>query len=179
MSLGKGFEGDLLSFCGQILEASQTENVLGIQIDNNLKFENHIKSLCSKASQKLQALQRFSNLLDTQKKNLLFSSIIKSHFSYCQLVWMFCSRRSNYPVNNVHERAFRIVSDDHNSFYPELLMTKKEHTIHQQNINVFIKESYQFENDLFPPLIDDMFEVRKINYNLRHFHKFSNTKKTH
>ena len=178
MSLGKDSEGDLLRLCGEALEVSQIETVLGIQIDNKLNFENHIKSLCSKASQKLGALQRFSNLLDAQKKNLLFNSIIKSQFSYCPLVWMFCSRRSNSLVNNVHERALRIVSDDHNSSYSELLMTKKEHTIHQQNINVLMKEIYKFENNLSPPLIDDMFQVRKINYNLRHFQKFANTKKT-
>ena len=52
MNLGKDFEGDLLRFCEELLEASQIETVLGIQIDNKLNFENHIKSLCSKAFQK-------------------------------------------------------------------------------------------------------------------------------
>ena len=53
----------------RLFEAGQIETVLRIQIDNKLNFENHIKSLCSKASQKLGALQRFSNLLDAQKKS--------------------------------------------------------------------------------------------------------------
>ena len=117
-------------------------------------------------------------MLDTQKKNLLYNSIIKSQFSYCPVVWMFCSGRSNSLVNNVHERALRIVHDDHNNSYSELLKTKNERTIHQQNINVLMKEIYEFENDLSPSLIDDMFQVRKINYDLRHFQKIANTKKT-
>ena len=54
---------------------------------------------------------------------------------------------------------------------------KNERTIHQQNINVLMKEIYKFENDLSAPLIDDIFQVRKINYDLRHFQKFPNTKK--
>ena len=41
----------------------------------------------------------------------------------------------------------------------------------QQNINVFMKEIYRFENDLSLPLIDDMFQVRQIDYNLRDFQK--------
>ena len=90
---------------------------------------------------------------------------------------MFCSRRSNSLVNNAHERALRIVHDDHNSSYSELLKTKNERTIHQQNINVLMKEIYKFENDLSPPLIDDMFQVRKINYGLRNFQKIANTKR--
>ena len=45
------------------------------------------------------------------------------------------------------------------------MMNMKEHTIHQQNINVLMKEIYKFENNLSPPLIDDMFHICKINYN--------------
>ena len=89
MCLGKDSIGDLLRFCVGILEAREFVSILGIQIDNKLNFENHIKSLYSKASQKLDTLQIFSNLLDAQKKNLLFSFIIKLHFSYCPLVWTF------------------------------------------------------------------------------------------
>ena len=82
MCLGKDSASDLLRFCGEDLVASELETVLGIQTDSKLNLENHIKSLCNKASQKLGALQR---MLDTQKKNLLFRSIIKSQFSYCPL----------------------------------------------------------------------------------------------
>ena len=36
---------DLLRFCGEALVARKLETVLGIQIDNKLNFENHIKPL--------------------------------------------------------------------------------------------------------------------------------------
>ena len=72
MCLGKDPVSDLPRFCGEDLEASELETVLGIQIDNKLNFEKDVKPLCSQAFQKLGALQRISNLLDTQKKNLLF-----------------------------------------------------------------------------------------------------------
>ena len=49
-------------------------------------------------------------------------------------------------------------------------MIKNERTIHQQNINVRMKEIFKFENNLSPPLTD-MFQVRKINYKLKHFPK--------
>ena len=74
MSLGKDSKSDLLRCFGEVLEASELETVLRIQIDIKLNFENYIKSLCSKASQKLGELQKFSNLLDAQKK--IFYSIL-------------------------------------------------------------------------------------------------------
>lgn len=55
----------------------ESDTILGIEIDNKLNFEKHIKSLCRKASQKLGAIQRISNLLETQNKNLLFNTVIK------------------------------------------------------------------------------------------------------
>ena len=96
-------------------------------------------------------------MLDAQKKSLLFNSTIKSQFSYCRLVWMFYSRISNVLVKDVHETALRIVYDDHNSSYFDFLMTKNERTIHQQNVNVLIKDICKFENNLPPLLTDDMF----------------------
>ena len=39
----------------------------------------------------------------------------KYQFIYCPLFWMFCLRRSSSLVNNAHERALRIVYDDHNT----------------------------------------------------------------
>ena len=41
---------NLLRFYGEVLEASELETLFGMQIGNKLNFENHIKSLCSKAS---------------------------------------------------------------------------------------------------------------------------------
>ena len=67
---------------------------------------------------------------------------------------MFCSiEQFNSLENNVYERALRIVYDDHNNSYSELLITKNERTIYQQNINVLMKEIDKFENNLSPLLI--------------------------
>ena len=76
---------------------------------------------------------------------------------------MFCSRRSSSLVNNVHERALRIVYDDRNSSYSALVITKNEPTIHQQNINVLMKDICKFENDQSPPFNEDTFQVQKTN----------------
>ena len=100
----------MLRFCGADLEGSELETLLRMQIDNKLNFERLIKSLCGKASPKIGASQKNLNLLDRQKK--MFNSIIKSQISYCSLIWMLSSRRSNSLVKNVHEKALRIVYDD-------------------------------------------------------------------
>ena len=113
MCLRKDAVSDLLQLSKEEVKESEPETVLGIEIYNKLTFESHIKTLRSKASQKLGALQRISNLLGTQKKTLLFNIITKSQSSCCPLVWMFCSRRSNSLINNVHEGPLRVNHDNH------------------------------------------------------------------
>ena len=57
---------------------------------------------------------------------------------------MFCSRRSNDLVNNIHERALRAIFDDDTSNFTQLLEKKRESTIHQRNIQALMKEIYKF-----------------------------------
>ena len=44
-----------------IIRNSSEEKLLGIKIDTKLSFENHISSLCKKASQKLHAIAKIVN----------------------------------------------------------------------------------------------------------------------
>ena len=53
MCLGKDYVNDSLSFFEEVLGATELETVLGIQIDNKLNFENHIKFLCGKTFTKI------------------------------------------------------------------------------------------------------------------------------
>ena len=61
-------------------------------MNNELKFDPHIRIMCKKkTAQKLGVLNRISSLLDPEKKTLVFNAVMKPHFSYCPLIWMFSS----------------------------------------------------------------------------------------
>ena len=83
------------------LRNSNKEEILGIIIDRKLTFHQHIKSICRKAGQKLSALIRLSPCLDTKKRRIMSTSMIKSQFNYCPLVWIFCQRRPDSLINNI------------------------------------------------------------------------------
>ena len=71
--------------------------------------------MSKKAAQKLGALNRISSLLDPENKNLVFNAVIKSHCSYCPLIWVFSSQRSNNMIYRIHERFLRTVYNDTSS----------------------------------------------------------------
>ena len=155
------------------------EKLLGILTDRDLNFGKHVKSLCRKAGQKLNALARINNYLTHDQKHLLLNSIIKSQFSYCWLIWMFCSRSLNNLINRIHKRALRLIHNDYVSTFQEILEMTKEKIIHQNNLECPAKEIYKFLNCLLPPIINGAFMIRNNNYNLRNFHcRYSTNKRT-
>ena len=66
---------------------SREEKLLVIKIDIKLSFENHVSSLCKKASQKLHALARVVNFVDLAKRKNLMKAFITTQFNYCPLIW--------------------------------------------------------------------------------------------
>ena len=180
MCLGSNVDGtEEFNSLSYKISNSKEEKMLGIVIDRNLKFENHIDSICRKASQKLSALNRISPYLDINKRKIIYNSMIKSQFSYCPLVWMFCSRKSNNKINQIHERALRLSFNDNHSDFNSLLENNNETTIHYRNIQILVTEIYKVMNGIAPPIMDSLFRVREVDYNLRNIRTLeSSTKKT-
>ena len=70
MCLGKRLDdNEMFNFNNLTIKNSKEVEILGIKIDNNLNFNNHIKSICWKAGQKLSALLRISSNLNMRQKN--------------------------------------------------------------------------------------------------------------
>ena len=84
----------------KLIWESAQQKLLGVIIDKNLTFNKYLSSLCKKVSQKVTALARISKFLPFHKRKLLFNTFIQSQFSYCPLVWMFCSRTMNNKIKS-------------------------------------------------------------------------------
>ena len=83
----KNTGSDIFEFENVCLENSKEEVILGITIDNKITFDSHIKSICRKAGQKLSALSRISPYLETDKKELLFKSMVKHNLIIALKLW--------------------------------------------------------------------------------------------
>ena len=169
MRIGKNVsDSDLLNLKDLNLKNCKEVEVLGITIDRNLNFKGHIKKLCRILGQKLSTLLRISSHINTEKKSLLYKSMIKSQFFYCPLVWMFCFRQSNNLINKVHERALKLIYQDISNF--EVLLEKQhDFSIHQRNLQVLMTEIYKIVNGIAPPIMNSLFTFCLNQHNLRNF----------
>ena len=141
-----------------ILETEE-ERLLGILIDKDLKFDGHISNICKKVGNKISILAKLARYLESSKKCLLLKIFIESQFSYCPLIWMFCSRKMNRRINFLHERALRIAYNDRDSTFEELLRKNNTMKIHHKNIQKVAIEMYKVHRKLCPDFVSDLFSI--------------------
>ena len=79
-----------------------------------------------------------------------------------------CASVSFAPkINKLHERALRLVYDNRQSTFEELLNIDKSVTIHHRNLQVLATELYKVHHGLAPELMNNIFKKRNVTYNFR------------
>ena len=102
-----------------IVWESNDIKLLGITLNNKLKFDKHVSNICPKANRKLSTLTRVVKFLPFKK------SFYESEFKYCLLLQIFHGRQINDKINKLHERALRIVYNDTFTSFEEFLVKDK------------------------------------------------------
>ena len=83
------------------IESTDSVELLGVVIDNNLNFTDHVSRLCRISNQRLHALARISKYSNDDKLIIIMITFVQSQFNYCPLVWMFHSRTLNNKINKL------------------------------------------------------------------------------
>ena len=170
--ISKHYKDVLINVGEEVIECSSSVKLLGITIDNKLSFDEHVTKLCKKASQKIHALARISNLMSQDKLRVIMKAFIESQFGYCPLIWMFHSRTLNNRINRLHERALRLVYKNPRLSFDELLRKDNSFCIHDRNLQILATEMYKTKNNLSPTQMKHVFPDRAIPYNLRNVNPF-------
>ena len=139
------------------LENEKCVKLLGVKIDQNLDFKEHITTLLREGNNKLHALMRIRKYMSQDKLKLIMKTFIESQFNYCPLVWMCHSRGLNKRINKLQERALRIVYTNKNLTFEQLLEKDQSFTIHERNLQKLATEIYKVKHYLCPKPFQELF----------------------
>lgn len=142
-------------------------NLLGVNIDFMLNFNNHISDICKKASRQLAVLKRIGKFLTKEGKTNIFNSFIISNFNYCPIVWHFCSQASSNKMEKIQERALRFINDDFESSLQDLLLANNRNFLHIGRIKVIATEVFKILNNISPSYVQDLVSLKISNYHFR------------
>ena len=80
-------------------------------------------------------------------------------------------------IKKIHERALRLILNDHTSDFDTLLQNNNDTCNPHRNIQSLMGEIYKIKNILNPTIMNFMFERRNNMKNLRNIQEFATKRK--
>ena len=97
----------------------------------------------------------------------IVNAFFSSQFVYCPLVWGFHNRTLNNRINQVQERALRLVHDENSSCFYELFQKDNSFTNHYRNIQKLALELHRVKHCIAPKIMCELFNEAYVLYNPR------------
>ena len=125
------------------LKVNEVEKDLGVYIDMNLSFDEHIKVKVKKANSLMGMIRRTFDYIDSDTFRLLFSSIVRPHLEYAAPVWNPHLQKHIDMIENVQRRATKLVPGLKNLTYKERLKQVKLPTLKYRRYRGDMLEMYK------------------------------------
>ena len=150
-----------------LLSPEPCVEVLGVTIDRCLTFSDHVSNLGQKVAKQLHALARISRYLDEQSRIIIYNSFVKSNFDFGPLVWNFCGKVNNGKIEKVQERALRIIYQDYDATYSDLLQAANAPSLTVRMIRMLLYEPLKSLCNINSECLNDMFVKNETSYSIR------------
>ena len=142
-------------------------NMLGIYLDKHLKWDYHIEKISCKISKGLYTLSKFSNIINTKSKLLVYHSLIASHLRYGISLWgkSFC-----HGINGLEKSLKQSMRRIENGKYHTDPIRKRHKILKLKDLynQEMTIQAWKYYNKQLPSAIDNNLERRNIAHELRH-----------
>ena len=142
---------------------------LGVFIDENLSWKQHIEILSSKISKSINILYKSRDVLSKQCLNQLYFSFIHSYVNYANIARASTSKSKLERVYRCQTHTARVIYDkDWYKHASPLLNDMKALNVFKLNIFNILCFMYKCKQNLNPPVLRNIFTHRtKTKYALR------------
>ena len=167
LSRNKTINTESIIIDGTEIMASPSINILGVEIDHDLKYNLHIDTVTSQIGKQLNAVKRLKQNLDKRSKTTIYNSYINCNFNYCSAVWMFANKSNLEKLEKVNKRALRIVTNNGHLSYDELCKQEHQLTVYRRCIKSIAILIYKVKRGLSPVYLQELVNEQRINYDMK------------
>ena len=91
------------------LNQVHSQKLLGVTIDSQLSFDQHVDDLCKKLAQRIAVLRKIRRSLPLDQRKLYYNAMIKQTMLYASTVWTSCSVENIQKMFRLQKRAARVI----------------------------------------------------------------------
>jgi len=92
-------------FSGSVLEKTNLHKHLGLVINKNFTWSDHIESLIVKAKKRIHCINNIKHLLPRRSLCSLYTSMVLPVLEYCNIIYDNCTLRNCLDLENAQRRA--------------------------------------------------------------------------
>ena len=152
-----------------VKQVSATKS-LGVYIDENLTWERHITELSNEIASGINAIKRIRYFVPRETLITIYNLLVQSHFNYCSVVWGCCSQSLSQKLQELQNRAARVITfSNFNSCTEELFLELRWVKLDRQHSVDKAIMMYHFLNCAVPQYLCFRFVQRSntLSYQLR------------
>ena len=134
-------------------------NLLGIIIDDQLNFKEHIQKVRKNVSRVLGKIYRCKNFIPIKSRLMLYNALILPHFNYGIELWGSTGVTAIKPLETLQKKALRLV-DNKNINSPSSASFKKHKTLKISDIFKLRQGLFMYKafHSMLPPNIQSLFK---------------------
>ena len=122
------------------IERATTARFLGVLVDSNLTWKQHITALHVKMARNSSILFKLKGILPLDVLKTLYHSFVQSHLNHCPLIWGLGNKSTLAPLFTAQKRAVRTLAPGFvNYFYNK---ETGEHPHHTKQVFAITPHSY-------------------------------------
>ena len=147
------------------VKINQTDNskALGLNIDENLSWKEHIHATSKKVASSIGALKRVRPFISMHTAIEIYKGLIEPHFDYCSVVWDGLSQQLSEKLQKLQNRAARVITKSSYNLLNSLNWDNLSVRRTKQKANLM----YKCVNKLAPNYLCNMFTPRTLSFDLR------------
>lgn len=154
---------------GHQIERVHKKEVLGIVIDDELKWNIHNKEQCNKISKNINLLRKAKDFVGLTTLQIMYNALVMPHFNYCSTIWQNNNQTHLNNLYKLQKRAARIITNSDYTIRSSAIFQK----LNWKPLDLILKKrdlfmTFKAIKGMLPEYIADLFHTcENSGYELR------------
>ena len=149
-----------LKIANNSIERTTSIKFLGVMIDENITWEDHMHTIEKKLAKNLGLLYQAKHILDNESLKTIYFSYIHSYLIYANISWGSTYFTKLKTVHYQQKHAARIIFNKNKLSHSRLLLQSLNAlNVYQINLYQHLNFMYKFKNKQTPKIFNDIIDT--------------------
>lgn len=149
-----------INYDDEYLQEISSDKILGVKVDNNLTWSEHIKLITKKMVSNIWLLSKIKAFLSQDHRVQFYKSYIQPHIDFCNIVWGSTSETNKLKIFRLQKRACRVILDYNVNDSREAMKSLKIQSLYDRLFLRKAKFMFKVYHDITPVYISEQFKQR-------------------